>query len=123
MGVGRPEGNPGNKGGGRKSYRDETVITAVINKAWAWLSEKWERFDDKQKMEVATKICPKTIPEIKEHTGEVKFYIIDKVNGDNYTATIQSDGQAEVSSGSVEQSGEVQGTDNTPQSGQDGAGS
>lgn len=84
MGRGAPKGNQFAKGhdgtaAGRKSFRDETVITAVINKAWEWLDNNWERFDDRQKMEVATRICQRTIPEFKEHGGNVVFQIVDKI--------------------------------------------
>lgn len=109
-----PKGNKFAQGnnGGRKSFRDETVINAVIKKMWDWLDQRWDRFDDKQKMDAVLRICPKTIPEQHEHSGSVIFKIIDKTNGngDNDTIPISTGQSAEVSGGSLERPGEVQGS-------------
>ena len=68
-------GNPGNKGGGRKSAREERLIVDVINKSWARIARNLEqnRLTDKEKDLVALELVKKTAPksmDIKLGGGE-----------------------------------------------------
>ena len=61
--MSNPNGNPGNKGGGRKPLYDEIIKAKVINKSWDFLlkiveDEKAPRDD---KLKIAMVVCPKTI--------------------------------------------------------------
>lgn len=93
------EGHDGSNAG-RRSFRDETVINAVIGKMWGWLDKNFERFDEKQKMECVLRLCPKTIPEHHDHGGEVKLIIVDKVNAGDNSLQLQPDKQ-EISGGDL----------------------
>lgn len=90
-----PKGNQfakGGKGGGRPSFVDELVRAKFINGCWKWLTKNFEDFDQKQKIELATKICVKNTPQDLDLGGSDKIFEIkitrnDGKNGDNTTST------------------------------------
>ena len=63
MGSGRPEGNPGNKGGGRKSFFDEKVRNYVITKSWDKLNKLIDEGTPDEQKQIAMMVCSKTIPQ------------------------------------------------------------
>jgi len=69
-------GNPGNKGGGRKSFADEKVRAAIIENCWNYLGKVMDGGTAEQKYNIALKICTKNTPQdLDMTTGGVPFKI------------------------------------------------
>ena len=66
----------GNKGGGRKSFVDEKIMAAVVNRSWDILDKALDSdMDEDKKRHVALEIAKKTIP--KTINADVKMKIED----------------------------------------------
>lgn len=70
--MARVGGNPGNKGGGRKSARDERIVMDVINKSWERVLKNLtgERLKEQEKDIVALEVVKRTAPKSIDLTSK-----------------------------------------------------
>jgi len=62
--MANPNGNPGNKGGGRKSTRDQRLIEEVVSGCWERVraNMKGKRLTEEQKDMIALEVVKRTAP-------------------------------------------------------------
>lgn len=76
--MANPNGNPGNKGGGRPSFQDEYLKSKMINKSWEWLNNNFDAMDKKSQQYIALELAKKSVP--KDLNLNVRKSISDIIN-------------------------------------------
>ena len=87
--MSRPGGNPGNKGGGRKSAREESLIKDVVNKSWERVNRNLdgERLTEVEKDVIALEVVKRTAPKniTLEGGSENKPLIVKFLNHEQHS--------------------------------------